>query len=318
MMRLSRLHGLLAAALVVGWVGGVRPATAQGIDLSSGGPVEVTAAGGFEWRDAEHVVIAEGDARAVRGDVTVLADRLVARYRKKGGAAAAQPTTPKPGATPGIIAADTGGNEVYRLEAQGHVRIFTKTDEAVGDKAVYDIDQAVLVMTGSHLKLTTPQQVLTARDSLEYWSQKRMAVGRGNAVVVTNDGRRLSADTLVAYLTAADAARPAATPAGQPETGKLERVEAFGNVDVRTATDTVRGDRGVYVAATGVARVVGNVRITHGQNQINGPAADVNMQTGVAHILAGPAGRVQGLIMPQDAQKSAKPETAPAPRTTKP
>ncbi len=36
---------------------------------------------------------------------------------------------------------------------------FTPTDEAVGDKAVYDIDQAVLVMTGKDLKLTTPQDV---------------------------------------------------------------------------------------------------------------------------------------------------------------
>ena len=66
-------------------------------------------------------------------------------------------------------------------------------------------------MTGRDLKLTTPNDVLTARDSLEYWSQKHMAVARGNAVVVTNDGRRLAADTLVAYTTDAPAT-PAATP----------------------------------------------------------------------------------------------------------
>ena len=62
-------------------------------------------------------------------------------------------------------------------------------------------------MTGRNLKLTTPQDVLTARDSLEYWAQKHMAVARGNAVVLTNDGKRVAADTLVAYTT--DAARPA-------------------------------------------------------------------------------------------------------------
>ena len=82
--------------------------------------------------------------------------------------------------------------------------------------------------------------------------------------------------------------------------GKLEKVEAFGNVSVRTATDTVTGDRGVYVPETGIARLAGNVRITRGQNQLNGAEADVNMKTGVARLIAGQAGRVQGLVVPND------------------
>jgi lipopolysaccharide export system protein LptA len=315
---MSRRSLLLLATLGLLAMTAPRPVAAQALDLSSGGPVEVTARGGFEWRDAEHVVIAEGDARAVRGEVTILADRLLAYYRSKPDATPAAAKTP---ATASVLGGQTGGNEIYRLEAQGHVRIFTKTVEAVGDNAVYDIDQAVMVMTGKGLKLTTPQQVMTARDSLEYWANKRMAVGRGNTVVVTADGRRLAADVLVAYLAAPDASAPKPAP-GQPEgtqvqgAGKLERIEAFGNVEVRTATDTARADRGVYVEATGMARLIGHVRITHGQNQINGPAADVNMQTGVAHIVsnpeAGPDGRVQGLIMPEDAKKGiALPNASP-------
>ena len=93
----------------------------------------------------------------------------------------------------------TGSNEIFRLEAIGNVHIFTATDQAWGDHAVYDIDQAVLVLTGRNLRLTTPTDILTARDSMEYWSQTRMSVGRGDAVVVTNDGRRLAADTLVGF-----------------------------------------------------------------------------------------------------------------------
>ncbi len=286
-------------------------ALAQGIDLSSGGPVEVTANGGFEWREGEQTVIAQGDARAARGDVTVLADRLLARYRKKPGAPAS-PTAAQAASGAGGI--ETGDNEVYRLEADGGVRIVTPTDEALGDRAVYDIDQAVLVLTGRGLKLTTPQQIMTARDSMEYWSQRRLAVGRGNAVVNTTDGRRLSADVLVGVFApptsapvqpAVASAAPPADPVGA--SGKLQRVEAFGNVEVRTATDTVRGDRGLYLPDTGIARVVGHVRITHGQNQINGPAADVNMKTGIAHMIGAAAAgeRVQGLIMPNDTQSKA-------------
>ena len=296
---------ILAALLFAASAGS---ALAQGIDLSSGGPVDVTARGGFEWREAEQEVLAEGDARAVRGAVTVLADRLTARYRKKPGAATTVAAKPADAAS-GVP--DAGENEVYRLEADGHVRIVTATDEAVADHAVYDIDQAVLVLTGKAMKLTTPQQVLTARDSMEYWSQRRMAVGRGDAVVVTSDARRLQADTLVAYTKPPDPPKPdapkpdpakaaAPLPAGDPiaTSGKIDRVEAFGNVEVRTVADTVRGDRGVYVPDTGIARVIGHVRITPGLNQLNGPAADVNMKTGVAHILANPAGRVEGLLVP--------------------
>ena len=56
------------------------PAMAQAIDFSKGGPIEVTSRDGMEWRQNEQEVIAQGAARAVRGDVTVTvtADRLTA------------------------------------------------------------------------------------------------------------------------------------------------------------------------------------------------------------------------------------------------
>ena len=158
-------------------------------------------------------------------------------------------------------------------------------------------------MTGRALKLTTPNDVLTARDSLEYWSQKHMAVARGNAVVVTNDGRRVAADTLVAYT--ADAPATPAQPARMTDdplaaSGKLQKVEAFGNVTVRTVTDTATGDRAVYVPDTGIARLAGRVRITRGHNQLDGSEAEVNMKTGISRLLAGTGERVQGLVMPND------------------
>ena len=296
------------------------PACAQGLDLSKGGVVEVTASDGMEWRQNEQVVIARGNARAVRGDVTVTADRLTAHYRRKVAAAAPGAPAAAPAASPPATvpspAIDSGNNEIYRLEAEGDVHIYTATDLAVGDKAVYDIDQAVLLLTGAAMKLTTPQQVLTARDTMEYWSQKHMAVGRGLATVTTSDGRRLAGDVLVGYTTPppepgqpAPAARaPAPAKAGADPvaaSGKLQRVEAFGNVEVRTATETIRGNRAVYVAESGMARIAGNVRITRGLNQLNGDEALVNMHTGISTMVRNPGGRVQGLVVPNDASAPA-------------
>ena len=303
----------------------VVPAQAQNIDMSKGGPIDVTAQDGMEWRQNEQIVIARGNARAVRGTVTVTADRLIARYRRKaptpGAAPAATPVATNAPAAPG--ATDTGANEVYRLEAEGNVKIFTATDLAVADKAIYDIDQAVLLLTGSALTITTPNQVMTARDTMEYWSQKHMAVGRGLAVVVTTDGRRVTGDTLVGYtqppppapgtpaaasatppkpVTPPTSGKPGADPLGT--SGKLQRVEGFGNVEVRTATEIIKGDRGVYVSDTGIARLAGNVRITRGQNFVTGNEALVNMRTGISTLVQEPGRRVQGIVMPNDASNA--------------
>ena len=92
-------------------------------------------------------------------------------------------------------------------------------------------------------------------------------------------------------------------------------MEAYGNVSVRTVTDTVTGDRAVYVPDTGIARVGGNVRITRGQNQLNGALADVNMKTGIARLTAAGQERVQGLVVPNDASSQSldKDPIPPAP-----
>jgi lipopolysaccharide export system protein LptA len=300
------------------------PAAGQQINLSQGGAVEVTARDGIEWRQADQVVIARGSARAVKDGVTVDADRLLARYRQPagrqppgGGAAQRASGTGAPD-EPGI----GGGGEIWRLEAEGNVRISTATDTARGDRAVYDVDQAVLVLTGRNLSLATPQHEITCRESLEYWSARSMAVCRGNALVVDRqEGRRIAADTLVAYLlegpggpaqpaaaqpaaAAAAAAPRAQTPSGRdvPGAGRLDRVEAFGNVEIRTPTEVVRGNTGVYSAASGLARLLGDVRITRGDNQINGREAIVNLRTGVARLVSAPGERVRGLVVPQQEQ----------------
>lgn len=298
---------------------------AQNLDLNQGGPVEITANDGIEWRQQEQVVIARGQARAVRDGVTVDADRLIARYRPRGGAAAA----PEPGDSP------LSGGEIWRLEAEGRVRVTSTTERAEGERAVYDMDQAVMVLSGRGLSLTTPDQTITARDSLEYWPQRRMAVARGGAVVVSSEGRRIAADTLVAYFLDAPAegapapapapARPAAPPvAGLPAAGegsRIERVEAYGSVEIRSPEEVVRGERGMYSPQTGLARLVGGVRITRGENQLNGQEAIVNLRTGVSRLISAPGTRVQGLVVPgqqQPGQATVPPAQRPAPRTPAP
>jgi len=294
-------------------------AAAQAIDMSHGQQVNVSNAGPTEWnRDAQTVTFSD-QARAIRGDVTVDADKLIAFLRKKAPTPGAPPPPPKQDGQGGDDPMGGGSQEIYRLQALGHVHIFTTTDQAWGDKAVYDIDQATLVMTGHALKITTPNDVMTARDVMEYHSNEHMSVGRGDATVTTNDGRRIKADVLVGYSKPNDPApnQPKPATGGDPMSSgstKLDKVFAWGHVFIRTPTETVIGDRGVYVPDTSIARVLGHVRITRGQNQLNGAAAIVNMKAGLATMTQGPGARVEGLVTPNETQSGKTDQKAGGPK----
>ena len=143
---------LLAALLMV-----PAAAMAQALDMSKGGPVEVTASEGLELRQNEQMVIARGSARAVRGDVTVTADRLTARYRRKAGSAAATP------------AASTGPGAVWvRTFRDGHawqtakLRPLTKRfGLSLGDRACI-----TAAMFADLPILTSDRRMAEARDIL--------------------------------------------------------------------------------------------------------------------------------------------------------
>lgn len=237
-------------------------------------PLEIYADQGIEWHKDGNSYIARGNARAVRGDVTIYADVLTAHYRKIAGQA----------------------TRVTRIEAEGRVRIRSPTETAEGDKAVYDVDRAILVLTGRNLKFVTANATITARDSLEYWEAKQMVVARGNAIA-TREDKKLRADTLVAYF-------QKTTGKDKGQGSELHRIEAFNNVLVSTPTDIARGKRGVYNVKTGIATLTGGVKITRDKNQLNGEIAEINMNTGISRILsgsgkAGGSEPVRALIVPK-------------------
>lgn len=296
-------------------------ALAQAIDMSHGEQVQISSAGPQTYdHDAQTVTFVD-QARAIRGDVTIDADQLIGFLRKK----APDPNVPPPndtktdGQKSDGDGAMGGSMELYRMEAIGHVHIYTPTDQAWGDKALYDIDQAVLVMTGKALKLTTPQDVMTARDVMEYHANTRMSVGRGDATVTTNDGKRIKADVLVAFSKPDNATPAPAKPASGQNGGdstaqrssKLDRAYAWGHVMLRTPNETATGDRGVYVFDTQMARLIGHVHVTSGQNQNNGASAIVNMKTGVAIMNPAPGQRVEGMVIPNEASSSKPGDTHP-------
>jgi lipopolysaccharide export system protein LptA len=266
---------LLAAALVALVPSlGMAQFLGSGQDSGEGTPLKIEAERGIEWHQNEKAYVARGNALAARGDVSVRAEVLTAYYRQRSAAADTQ-----------------SSNEIHRVVAQGTVRIATPTQTVFGDRAVYDIDQSVIVVTGKDLRLVTPTDTLTARDTLEWHDAKQQAVARGDAVAIRND-QRIKADVLVANVV-----RP------QNEPSRISRVDAHGGVLVSTPTEIARGRSGVYNVDTGIVTLVGNVTITRGENEIKGERATVDLNKNVSRMEAAPGGRVEGLVMPSSQGK---------------
>ena len=285
---------LVAAALLAAPL--ATPAPAQSPVPSGGPPVEIVARDGIEWDRENMRYIARGAARVTQGDKTIEAEVLTAHYRQPEG----------------------GGTEIYRYTASGAVRLSTPTQRAFADNGVYDVTSGIVVLTGRSMRIVTPEQEITARDSIEYWEQKRMAVARGDALVASRDGRRIAGDTLAAYFEDAPAApaqgqAPARTPAparapgaaplpGEPGSGqRLDRVEAFGNVIVTTPSEIAQGEKGVYNAKTGLALLTGAVKLTRGASQANGDFLELNLNNGLYKLGCRPgtgSSCVRGLFVP--------------------
>jgi lipopolysaccharide export system protein LptA len=87
---------------------------------------------------------------------------------------------------------------------------------------------------------------------------------------------------------------------GDARASDVDRMEAIGNVLISTPQDIVRARRGDYNPNTGIATLTGDVKITRGDNQMNGEFAEVNLNTGISRITGGDqdGGRVKGLVLP--------------------
>lgn len=279
-MRFSHWIGIGLILLLAG--------TAQAKPVSSGsnpltdsgtGQVEVTADESLEWYQDQHIYVARGNARAVRGEMVVEADLLTAHERE-------MPKNEKPVKTAkGKEGGDAAG-DIDRLTAEGNVRITDPKHRVTGERAVYDLDQHVAVVTGGNLKYETEKETVTASDSLEYWDERKMAVARGHAKAV-GDGRHIEADTLTAEFRE--------TPAGATE---LWKMTATGGVTVITKNDVARGDRAVYDINRNIAVLSGKVRVTRNDGtQLTGDVAEVDFKQNQSRLMnAGKGGRVRALL----------------------
>lgn len=265
---------LVVAALLIAL--NIVPAFAQD-RAGNNAPVEISADKTLEWRRNDKQYVADGNALVKQGDVTIKADVITADYRE----------TPQT------------DFDIYRLTARGNVTIDNAGSVATGDVAVYDVAGGVATLTGRDLRMTSPDQTVTAEEKFEYHVNAGKLNAIGNAVATRGD-TVLRADTIAAFLNTSDAAR------------KLDRIDAVGRVKITTPTETLTGARGTYHAGTNKAIVAGGVQILRGPNTLNGERAEIDLTTNVSRMFGSSiedgqtGGRVRGVFYPKS-----QPENAP-------
>ncbi|HYN38251.1 MAG TPA: LptA/OstA family protein [Rhodospirillales bacterium] len=253
---------LLSLTLTTGSVAAARP-------TAEADAIIIEAEQGIEWQRNARIVIARGDATAVRGDVRVRANTLTARYRER----------------------PDGSVEVWRIDADGAVRLTSPQQTASGEKGSYDVDGGRMSLSGGkQVVVATPTSRISADQRIDYDIAGRTLVARGNAAVVEGD-RTLNGDIITIRF--ADGADGGTQP---------QRIEADGNMRMVTPGETITADRGTYDIAGQLATASGAVQIVQGANRLNGCRGEMNMRTGVSRLVSCPGerdgGRVQGVILP--------------------
>ena len=251
--------------------------------------IEVTADKTLEWYQDQNIYVARGNAKAVRGDLTVTADVLTAHQREK-------PKDKASKKSPDDKKSNEAG-DIDKMTADGNVVVLKPNARITGDHAVDAIDQHVTVMTGHNLRYESDKQIVTAQDSLEYWEDTKMAVARGHAIAIKGD-RQVVGDVLTAEFR------------DQPDgSTQLYKMTALGNVTVLTKSDITRGDKAVYDASRDIAIVTGHVRITRADGtELTGDVGESDFAANQSRLMNDGSGRVRALLPAKSTAKTAKPD----------
>ena len=154
-------------------------------------------------------------------------------------------------------------------------------------------------------------------DQLELVDAQHLAVWSG-AVEALQGRNRMRADVLNIYFAGTPSASSAAGSTGAPgrNWGKVQRMEAEGNVFYISPAQTARGDHALYEAGGNTLTITGDVIVSQGQSVVHGDRLTIDTKTGRATMGAsghGASGRVRGVFYP-NGQAGASDAPAPPPQ----
>ncbi len=241
---------------------------------NSNEPIEITAQKSLEWHRNKQQYIATGSAIATQGAISIQAQTLTADYKSS----------------------DASSIDIWQLTALDDVTIKNEDSTAYGDKAVYNVEIETATLTGSDLKLVSPDQTITATDRFVYKTAQRRATAVGNAKVVRAQDT-IEANTIEAVF------KEEGQGKGQDA---VETLEAKGNVVITTPEEVLTGNYAIFRSSTNKAEITGDVKITRGPNVLEGARAEVDLTTNISKMFGAEetGERVRGIFYPKSEKSS--------------
>jgi len=169
-------------------------------------------------------------------------------------------------------------------------------------------DGGFLGAMGEPIDTSAPIEI--GADALEVLQNEQVAIFSGNVDAIQGDMRLRASELRVHY------------SSGSGTGGEISRINATGDVQVSSATETARGDSAIYNVLGEEVTMEGNVVLTQGSNVIQGDRLTIDLASGHSRIEGGASmvsegndsGRVRGVFtIPRDTDGAA--DSPPADET---
>ena len=157
----------------------------------------------------------------------------------------------------------------------------------------------IALAQGQSRTLVADQPIDINADQLEIQQDRNLAIFKGN-VIAEQGPIKLRAEQLKVWYKQSSEKPSKVDAIGG---GTIIRIDAIDQVFVSSATETAKGDIGVYEIAEQRITLTGTVILTRGDNVLRGKTLVMNIATGQSQLSGG---RVHGRFVPPKQKKGVK------------
>lgn len=214
--RIIRFFSIGTAVAIA--LGGFAPMARSTEAAKSSVPLEVTADKALEWNQKAKTYTAKGRAEAKQGDFSVKGDVLVATY----------------------AGANNSTSDLIRVEATGHVLLQSGSDQATGEKAIYDMTNGTVTLSGGRPMVTQGTNTLTADNIVATIKDQALVKAEANgSVMIASNGTDQASGDKATY------------------TRDTNTAELIGNVKLMQGPSWIEGEYATMNLTTKVSKITG-------------------------------------------------------------
>lgn len=229
---------------------------------SFAGDITLDADEQVEYHQKEQKLVAKGNAKATKDNLSIHADTLIGYYNPQ------------------------SKNKISRIEAHQNVKMITPDANAFGDKMIYDVKDDTATLTGNPAQIKNADFNITSEGPIIYYQSQQKAVAQKNVKAIDNKGNHVYADLMTAWFV-------------KDENNKLilDKIDIEQNVKITSKDATVTALKGTYHARLGKIFLYDDIVINQQGNILKGSKAETDLNTSISKILSGEkSGRVSGVF----------------------